>query len=93
MFGESHPEGRPQDSDEAILRWIGSEQYRDLVLRDMDQLKGEPAPKLRSNRQIIELALKQFKIQESSAERIRRKFRGEVKRKWLDVAISHDDVP
>ncbi|MEW9836577.1 hypothetical protein [Mesorhizobium marinum] len=90
LFGSGNPEGRPLDSDETLLRWMGGEHYRDLAKREVVGLNG--AHTIRSDRQLVREALAKFGHPESSHERLRKKF-GHEKQKWLDAEMLHDDVP
>lgn len=92
LLGETPPEGRPPNPDEAVLRWMGDEHYRDLGRRDSATMKGEPPSKARSDRQLADQAVKKFELPDNAVERLRRKF-GRQRQKWLEVAMEHDDVP
>lgn len=92
LVGQAHNEGRPLVSDEAYLRWMGSERYKDLARRDMAKIKGTKPPKLRSDRKLADLAVEKFDLPTGRAENLRKKF-GKQRSKWLDVARYHDDVP
>lgn len=92
LFGGSNPEGRPSDSDEASLRWMGSERYKDLARRDMAKLKGQLVPRPRSERELVDQAVARFNHPGSSGERLRKKF-SDQREKWLATAMLHDDVP
>lgn len=82
LFGQAHPEGRPEVSDERVMRWIGAQHYIDLG-------KGE---KIRSDRELVRQALTNFALPENSDERLRKKL-SRQKQKWLEIAKLHDDVP
>lgn len=92
LFPGFNAGGRPLDHDDIILRWMGSEHYRDIVRRNMAAANADRSPKVRSNRQLAEEARKRFGEPKSSTERLRDKF-GEQRERWLNVAIYHDDVP
>lgn len=92
LLGKSHTEGRPLESDEAVLRWMGSEHYRDRARHDMAKLNGKAATKIRSDRKLAEQAVSRFGLPSNATERLRAKF-GKEKQKWLDIEIHHDDVP
>lgn len=92
LLGQSHEEGRPLVSDEAVLRWMGSERYKDCAKRDMAKINGGEPPKLRSDRKLADGAAKKFRLPAERAESLRKKF-GLQCEKWMDVARYHDDVP
>lgn len=92
LLGQPHDEGRPLVSDEAILRWMGSQRYKDCANRDMATIDGGESPKLRSDRKLADCAAKKFQLPEERAESLRKKF-GAQEQKWIDVARYHDDVP
>lgn len=92
LFGLAASGGRPSVSDEAILRWMGNERYKDLARQGMARLKREDEPKLRSNRSLAAHAVTRFGLLENAAERLREKF-GTQEQKWISVASYHDDVP
>lgn len=92
LFPGLNTEGRPPDPDNTILRWMGAEHYRDIVRRNMAAANADKLPKIRSDRQLADEARKQFGEPRSSTERLRGKF-GVQRKRWLNVAIHHDDVP
>ncbi|HEV7248182.1 MAG TPA: hypothetical protein VGN93_14470 [Shinella sp.] len=92
LLGQSNPEGRPPASDEAILRWIGNQHYRDRARHDMAKIMNQTVPKGRSDRKLIEAAIKHFHLPENAHDRLKKKWRT-ARQKWLDVAMYHDDVP
>ena len=91
LFGETPREGRPLISDEAVLRWMGEEHYKDRARQGLATLKREPRPKARSDRQLANQAVRKFKLPDNAVERLRGKF-GPQRQKWLDIAMQHDDV-
>jgi hypothetical protein len=93
LLGQSHAEGRPRNSDETILKWIGNEHYKDRARRDMAKFKGEFEPKVRSVHQLVKYAVKHFGLPDNAGERLRKKLRGEGTKRWLELAVLHDDVP
>ncbi|TCQ78682.1 hypothetical protein EDF68_10683 [Ochrobactrum sp. BH3] len=92
IFGGLISEGRPKVADASILRWIGTENYKDRAKHQMCMLRNESPPKLRSDRQLVKDAVSHFKLGESSVERLRKKWSMQ-KEKWVQVALYHDDVP
>lgn len=92
LFPGTNAQGRPLDPDNVILRWIGMEHYRDIARRNVAVLNAEKAPRLRSDRQLVEEARQRFGEPRSSGERLRDKF-GKQRERWLNIAIHHDDVP
>jgi hypothetical protein len=92
LFPGLNAGGRPLDPDNIILRWMGTEHYRDIVRHNMAVANADKLPKVRSNRQLADEARKRFGEPRSSTERLRDKF-GEQRERWLNVTIHHDDVP
>lgn len=90
LFGKPRREGRPIISDEAALRWMGAEAYRDLFI-GKENLGFHPVEKVRSERELAAEASKLF-FDTDAAERLRKKF-NKSREKWMDVARYHDDVP
>jgi hypothetical protein len=71
---------------------MGSQHHQDLARFNIATMRGQRGTKPRSDHELTRQALKEFRLPENSAERLRRKFRGQ-KQKWLDIAALHDDVP
>lgn len=92
LLGQSNAEGRPLVSDDAVLRWIGSQHYRDRARRDLAKIAHQTMPRARSDRKLIEAAVERFRLPDNAQDRLRKKWRT-TRQKWLDVAIYHDDVP
>lgn len=92
LFPGFNAGGRPPDPDNIILRWMGTEHYRDVVRQNMAATNADKSPKVRSDRQLADEARIRFSEPKSSVERLRDKF-GEQRERWLNVAIHHDDVP
>jgi hypothetical protein len=91
LFPGFNAQGRPLDPDNVILRWMGTEHYKDIVRQKITVPNAAKAPPLRSDRQLVEEARQRFGEPRSSVERLRDKF-GRQRQQWLDVAIYHDDV-
>ncbi|MDX1001541.1 hypothetical protein GOE20_11515 [Sinorhizobium medicae] len=93
LLGQSNQEGRPPESDEVILRWIGNEHHNDRARQNLAELMGQPRPKVRSERKLVEKAVEHFHLPANASERLRKKLRPHGLQKWLEVATYHDDVP
>lgn len=85
-------EGRSPNPDNIILRWMGTEHYRDIVRRNRAAANADKLPKIRSDRRLADEARKRFGEPKNSTERLRDKF-GAQRERWLNLAIYHDDVP
>jgi len=92
LLAQDRSEGRPMVADDAVLRWMGSEHYRDLAQRNALGRAGTQTHKIRSDRQLAGLAVQRFALPDNVTERFRKKF-GRQRQKWLDIARYHDDVP
>lgn len=92
LLGHPNSEGRPLVSDEAVLRWIGSQHFKDRAQEATAKSKGRAVPKSRSGRKLVEAAAAHFHLPENAQERLRKKWRTTCQ-KWFEVAMYHDDVP
>ncbi len=98
LFGEAKT-GRRADSDDAVLRWMASQHYRDLAIRGLQALKSAPesektlvTPPVRSDRALAADAEGKFSLGAGARERLRKKF-SDKKDFWLAIERFHDDVP
>jgi hypothetical protein len=93
LFGKAKT-GRKPDPDDAILRWMGSEHYRDKAIVKMQSqglFSHLPVRVVRSDRILAQEAEKQFSLAAGAHERLRKKFR-EQHEFWLEIERSHDDI-
>lgn len=97
LFGTRYERGHPGYSDEAALRWMGAERYKEQARKGLEEFLGEPLPtKLRaeamSARRLGAEAAERFGLPDRAEQRLRKTPAKQVA-DWMAVEEFHDDVP
>lgn len=97
LFAINYGRGHPGFSDEAALRWMGTEKHKEQARKGLEKIRGKPLPaNLRpaaaSARRLGVEAVKRFGLPDRAEQRLRKTPAKQVA-DWMAVEEFHDDVP